>query len=278
MPWDLTGARRIEGRGAYNMQISFTNGTPHIGPHAGLMAQSRLGVGALDQQDQQIAGIAATAVTTTATILVALGTIGGPVGAAIAGIAAIGIAIANAFSGCGQTCVAASNIANQVEAILAQNLQHYLTSPVHYRSLQLAALNNFDIAWAALLKACSNQQLLQAGVNCIADRQQGACKWQTSPAGWQQQSGQWVYVGAGQAGSGSSCWNWFVGYRDAIANDPTVVPDPAPAQTDIFGNPMPASTGTYGSGGSFGVAHASTLPLLLIGGGTIAALMLMGDN
>lgn len=264
------------------MQISFANGTPHIGPHAGLMAQSRLGVGALDQQDQAIAGIAATAIGTTASILVAIGTIGGPVGAAIAGIAAIGIAIANAFSGCGQTCVAASNIANQVEAILAQNLQHYMSAPVHYRSLQLAALNNFDIAWAALLKACSNQQLLQAGVNCIQDRQQGACKWRSVGGGqWiQDSSGGWTYQGFGPGtddGSGV-CFNWFKAYRDPIANDPTVASDPAPAQTDIFGNPMPASTGTYGSGGSFGAANASTLPLLLIGGGTIAALMLMGDN
>ena len=36
------------------------------------------------------------------------------------------------------------------------------------------------------------------------DRKQGACHYQVN----------------------GQCWNWFIGYRDPIANDPAVVPDP----------------------------------------------------
>ena len=35
---------------------------------------------------------------------------------------------------------------------------------------------------------------------CIADRQRGGCHYQ----------------------SNGQCWNWFIGYRDPIANDPQV--------------------------------------------------------
>lgn len=228
-------------------------------------------LGALDPQSQQIAGIAATAATSTAGILVALGTIGGPVGAAIAGLAAIGVAIANTFSGCGETCVAASNIANQVEAVLADNLHHYLDSPIHYASMQRAALNNFDIAWAALVKACSNQALLQAGQNCISERQQGACVYHNGPDGW---------------GTGP-CWNWFIGYRSPISDDPNVVPDPVPEPT---ASGQPATVSVLNADGSIsvvsapstslfgGASGASLPPALLIGGALILAALVIGGG
>lgn len=253
------------------MQLAFSHGTPYL-PY-------KAGMGNLEPDQQQIAGIAAMAAVTTAKILVTLGTIGGPVGAAIAGVAALGIAIANAFAGCGQTCVAASNIANQIEAILQQNLQKYLGSPVRYKSLQLAALNNFDVAWAALYKACSNQALLQAGVNCIQDRQQGACKWRSTGGGqWVQDASGWTYqaFGPGTDDASGVCFNWFKAYRDPIANDPTVVPDPTPTDeiSSWFGG------GTSSGGGIFsGAGNGSSLmPALLIGGAAIAALMIVGDN
>lgn len=177
---------------------------------------------------QAISQIAATGATTTISTLVALGAITGPVGAAIAGLVAVGTLLASVFKGCGQTCVEASDIANQVESALQQNLQQYLSSPVHYQSLQTAALNNFQTAWTALTQACGAASLASAGQNCISERQQGACSYKTSPGGWTQSSaGVWTYTYPGANGSGSSCWNWFIGYHDPIANDPTVVADPA---------------------------------------------------
>ena len=88
------------------------------------------GLGALTGQTATIASAAAAGAASTASILVALGTIGGPVGAAIAGLAALGLQLANVFAGCGQTCTEASNLANQAEAILTPMFNTYMASPI----------------------------------------------------------------------------------------------------------------------------------------------------
>lgn len=192
----------------------------------------RRGFGALDLSSATIANQAASAATITGQLAGALSGIP-VVGPAVAAAAQIGLLLANVFSGCGKTCVEASNLANQAEPILLQNLQNYLNAPIRYASLQAAALNNFDLTWNALTQACSDPSLGSAGQACISDRQRGACHYQTSPGGWSQASGNWTYQGAGPQGSGTSCWNWFVGYRDPIANDPGVVPDPVPGAAAV---------------------------------------------
>lgn len=180
--------------------------------------------------------------------------------------------VSKAFQGCGQTCVLSSDVANQIGALLQQNLETYLNSPVHTKTLQAQALQNFDQLWQALVSKCG-QIGGQGGTNCVADRQVGACHWKTSPGGWNQDAGgNWHYTAPGPSGSGPDCWNWFVGQRDPIANDPTVVPDvvASPAST--------ASTSTVqlvqGSDGSYyQVAVAPTgsnlsgllVPALLVG-------------
>lgn len=195
----------------------------------------RSGVGDLSPQNQSIANVAATGASATVSILLAMGTIGGPVGAAISGLIAVGMALVKVFGGCGQTCVQASNIANQVEPILKQNLDHYLSAPVRYASLQAAAVNNFQTAWNALVQNCSNPGLQAAGQRCISDRQRSGCTWKTSQGGWTQDSSGWTYVPPGAAGSGQECWNWFVGYLDPIVNDPAVLPDPIPGSETSAG-------------------------------------------
>jgi len=186
----------------------------------------RRGMGATSTQT--IASIAATGASTTVGLLVAFGAVTGPIGAAIGGLIAVGSLLASVFKGCGVTCTDATAIVNQVEPALQQNVQAYLAAPVRTASMQQAALNNFQTAWNAVTQACGNPQLLTAGQNCISQRQQGACAYHTSPGGWQQSSaGVWTYVYPGANGSGSTCWNWWVGYHDPIANDPTVQPDSA---------------------------------------------------
>lgn len=137
-------------------------------------------------------------------------------------------------SGCGATCLQATNVVNQAEPILQQNLAVYLAQPVHYQSSQTQALQNFESVWAAVNSACASPSLGVPGANCIGQREQGACAYKTSPGGWQQQNGVWTYVYPGANGSGSTCWNWFVGYYDPIANDPTVVANPA--GTEVTGS------------------------------------------
>ena len=179
------------------------------------------GVGAVTTQN--ISQIAATGASTTVGLLVALGAVSGPIGAAIGGLIAVGSLLVSIFKGCGQTCVQATAIANQVEQALQQNLSQYMASPVRTVSMQQAALNNFATAWAALVANCSNPQLGTAGQNCVSQRQQGACAYKVSAGGWQGKT----FVPYGANGSGSTCWNWFVGYHDPIANDPNVQPDTA---------------------------------------------------
>jgi hypothetical protein len=204
----------------------------------------------LGETTQGIAATVASGIGVTTSLLVAFSVIGGPVGAAVGAIVAAGQALVSIFKGCGNTCVEATAIVNQVEPVLQQNLEAYLSSPTRTQSMQAAALNNFATAWNAVVTNCSNASLGTAGQNCISQRQQGACAYKTSPGGWQQSGGTWQYVNPGANGSGDACWNWFIGYHDPIANDPAVVPDTAvatssaSASTDTAGDGATASTGS----------------------------------
>lgn len=227
------------------MQLSFHHGSPIARPPAATALRLRRGMGATDQQ-----------------ITALFGTIGSSIpvaGPFIQAAASVAVAIETMFSGCGQTCVETSQAANQVGALLSQNLSNYLSQPVHYASIQSAALTVFDQAWAQLQQTCGNPQFGAAGQRCISDRQAGACTWKSSTYGWVQGSdGSWKYVQSGPAGSGGQCWNWFSGYRDPIANDPTVVPDPVAGGTTGAG-------GASISGAAASSSGSSLIPLLLLG-------------
>lgn len=239
---------------------------------------SGLGLGDVSS-DQQAAGIATSLATTTVGIMSALHVViagtamAGPIGVAVAGaiaaVGAIATVLIKEFSGCGNTCVIASQDANKYGDMMTQNLQAYLSSPIHFQSLQQAALNNFDALWAVLQRACSDPSLGTAGQKCISDREQGACTWKSTPGGWSQVNGQWTYTAPGPAGSGDTCWNYFVGMRDPIANDPSVVPDPVPTSTtgttvDVNGNPISAVPG----------ANSNVPMFALIGGAALLAYAL----
>jgi hypothetical protein len=228
-----------------------------------------LGQGAV-QTGETAASIAATGIATTTSILGALtpgltvlGLAVPVVGTAIAALVAVGIAVVNCFKGCGQTCTQATSYANQADTIMVNNVTAYTSSPIRYASMQAAALNTFDTAWAALQQACGQSSLGAAGQRCISDRQQGACTWKASPGGWNADG---TYTPWGAAGSGSTCWNWFVGMRDPIANDPFVQPDPVAG-----GDALPSST-TLTSGIT---SSTEDLTPLLVGAGLILAALVL---
>ncbi len=232
------------------------------------------------------ATIAGTLVATTGTILASLATsatvaAGGVaadamvlglsasvvpvIGTAIAALIGIGIAVANAFKGCGQTCIAATQIANQVGTILQQNVDAYTGSPIRYASMQTAALNTFDTAWAALMQACGNPALQAAGQRCISDRQRGSCKWKASPGGWNADG---TFTKWGTAGSGTACWDWFTGMRDPIANDPFVRPDPVAGS----GSSSSTSSGGFTLSSIPATVGGISTPLLI--GGALALYLI----
>src|ERR1700677_1186282 len=87
-----------------------------------------------------------------------------PIGAAVgivSGLLQIGNMIDNMItnSGCGATCIKATNVGNQAEPLLQQNLQTYLSAPVHYQSAQTQALANFESVWQTVEAACASPSL-----------------------------------------------------------------------------------------------------------------------
>lgn len=174
----------------------------------------------------QYAGGALQAGTSIAAAVLAATGVGAPIAALVAALGNVLGPLISKFSGCGQTCVIATQDVNQVGSAMTQAFNIYMSAPVHYASVQAAFLQYFDQLMAALQQACGNPQLGQAGQNCISDNSPNACKWKASPGGWTQNGdGTYTYTAWGAAGSGDSCWNPYVGIRDVVANDPTVVPD-----------------------------------------------------
>ena len=230
-------------------------------PAMALHGLGRLGAGqGLDTG--AIASIAAQGAATTGGILAGLSALGtlspafalaGPIGAAVLGLTAVGIAIAKIFSGCGDTCVIASQDADKLGAMARQNLDTYMAAPVHYYSLQQAALNNFDTLAQALYRACSDPQLGAAGQRCISERLV-----QGNPAPWCPNPG------------GVGC-DWITQLRLPIANDPTVVPDPTPESLSS-GNASSTGSGTTGAGAGTLASSTVTLP----GIGNVPVLGLVG--
>lgn len=159
------------------------------------------------------AASAAAATGTAATILGMAPALAIPIiGAAIAGVTIAIVAILR--SGCGKACVITSTWADQAEGLLKQNIQAYFSNPAPRTNAQKAvALANFDSIWNYLVAQCRSVPGAP-GQNCISDRQAGACKWKQAAGA---ASLQWP--GEPQVGE---CWNWFLGYRSPIANDPTV--------------------------------------------------------
>jgi hypothetical protein len=192
----------------------------------------------------------------------------GPVGAAIGAALAVTALVAQMFKGCGSTCILTTNEVNQVEPYLQQNLAEYLAAPVS-AATQQEALNNFNQLWQGVVTYCSQPSMSTAGKNCISDREEGSCAYKTSPGGWNQTNGVWSYTYPGANGSGSTCWNWFVGYHDPIANDPRVAAASSAASTAAASNPVSAVASALSSGG----LSSFLLPALLIGGGLLFMTM-----
>src|SRR5262249_51716348 len=131
-----------------------------------------------------------------------------------------------------------AQIVNQAEVFLQQNLAAWQSLAPSQKTVeaQQAALMNFDNVWNQVLRACGSGQYGTAGAACIADCQQGACHWQTN----------------------GQCWNWFIGYRDPIAND---------SQVALNASILPANL--------TGLLPAGWNPNLVLGGGLIAVALML---
>ena len=153
---------------------------------------------------------------------------------------------------------AATDIVDQIEIQLKDNLSGYLSGPRTQQS-QLQALANFDAGWAAVVENCSNPQLGSAGERCISERQQGG----TAP---------WCSLPGGKG-----C-DWFVRYRDPIAND-TPNPDVQSLNTQVVGGSgMVVDTINEVLGGTVRIAGNSIPTSLLVGGALLLVALTAGGN
>jgi hypothetical protein len=184
----------------------------------------------------------------------------------VGGLLGITAVIEKLFSGCGASCTLTTTEVNQVEPYLQQNLSEYLAAPVS-AATQQEALSNFNTLWQGVVTYCQQPSMSTAGANCIADRQEGACAYKTSPGGWQQTNGVWNYVYPGANGSGSTCWNWFVGYHDPIANDPRVAAAASSSSVTSAGTSLASALSTMN-------LSSLLLPAALIGAGILAMTLI----
>jgi hypothetical protein len=150
----------------------------------------------------------------------------------------------------------ATAIVNQIQSeYLQPNLNRWQSLPPNQKtqSAQVAALAVFDKAWAAVVQGCSNPALGTAGQRCISERQAGG-------------SAPWCPTVTG-------C-DWFILFRDPIANDPQVIPDPVPSVASVTGS----VTGAVDSvGTSISTALGGISPLWIGVGIIAAALLLVSD-
>ena len=116
------------------------------------------------------------------------------IGAVVAGVT-IGLMLLMNRKGPRQK-VATTQVVDGVEPFMRDNLQGYFAGPRTVSS-QAQALANFDAGWQYIVEHCAIPEMGNPGQACVNDRKQGACTWREAGA----------------------CWNWFIGYRDPIAND-----------------------------------------------------------
>jgi hypothetical protein len=114
------------------------------------------------------------------------------------------------FSGCGQSCIEATRIVDEIGPYLEQLKNEYVNATVRTPAMQKQALEIFDSTWAKLVELCSDPSLGDAGRRCISERQRGG-------------SAPWCPTGTG-------C-DYFTLYRDPIANTPPNAADPMTLET-----------------------------------------------
>jgi hypothetical protein len=134
----------------------------------------------------------------------------GPAAPIIAAIGLLVAPIAKMFQGCGQTCVQATQYANQADAAAQQIHDLYFAQPVRTVAMQQAALNGILQMADWLRQACSNPALGAAGQRCISERivPGGTAPWCPNP--------------------GNLGCDWYSTLIYPIQNDTGVVPDPSP--------------------------------------------------
>lgn len=202
----------------------------------------RAGLGALNNATGQaalglapsIVPIIAGAVSSSATIagatglapmLAAIG-VSGPAAPFVAAAIAVALPvfklIKSMAAGCGETCIATSNWANQAEAALVDVNRQYFAQPTRTKQSQVYALQLVEELFRQLRELCSNPQTGAAGQRCISERlvRGGTAPWCPKP--------------------GHTGCDWYALYYDPIATDAAAVAgsDPVSSLLSLDGSSL----------------------------------------
>lgn len=150
------------------------------------------------------------AVAAAGATIATLAPLAGPFAPLVAGFGAAVTLFANMFHGCGPTCVQATQLANQAQQIWQQIKDQYFAMPVRHVSDQQAALNAMDQVWVWLKDSCNQPALADAGQRCWTERQ-------CNPNGK---------------------FSWCPSFRDPVANDPAVLPDPIVTPASVLASAL----------------------------------------
>lgn len=137
--------------------------------------------------------------------------------------------------------VATTQVVNDVEPKLVENLNGYLNGP-RTQSSQAQAIQNFYAGWNYVLTHCPTPENGNPGQNCVNERKEGA----------------------------TPSWgpDWFQLYLDPIRNDTQVVPDPI-VDTSAIGGALTTIGVTPGADGSLVSGSVAGVPVALLGAGLL---------
>ena len=205
--------------------------------------------------------ITSQALATSATIL-ALAPATGPAAPFVAAAAGLVGILGKLFSGCGQTCIQATQYANEAGSDLQNLYNQYFALPTpRYQSQQQAFIAAFNQVVAWLQQMCGNPALGQAGQRCIAERLvQRACPSTLNDSN----------IGGGQI---DFC-DYYSTFLDPVQNDPNVVPDPSPISTSS----TIASTGSAISSLTQATIFGIPLTALALPAGLLLVAFLIGGD
>jgi hypothetical protein len=213
----------------------------------GLGATSPLPVSTMAEDSAATALTAAAAIPSPAT----------PFLLAAAGIAKL-LATLGVGSGCGQTCIQATNVVNQAEPALLANIQQYENGEITQEQAQAT----YSAIMQGLQVSCSAIPG-QAGQDCWTDRQAGSCKWKQTT-----DSPLLGYPGEPQPGD---CWDWVSGYGTPLTLPPLVATSPAASSVGSAISTVSSDASAIAS--SVGLPSGMGSLLLMVA--AIAALMVI---
>ncbi len=176
-------------------------------------------------------------------------------GAIIAAVGALTTLIGGLFKP-DVTKIEATQIVNQIESqYLKPNLLAWQSMPASQKtvSVQAASLALVDHALSQVQQGCSNPALGTAGQRCISERlvRGGTAPWCPN--------------------AGNTGCDWYALYRDPIANDPNVIPDPVGGSTGSTSSAIDSTVSSVSQ------ALGGISPVWIGVGLIAAALLLVSD-